>query len=79
MIQCCPKPEWSMLSDRKFDINESTGRYEQVAIKNSICLRCNSHLYGEGEGMFYTRKQWDSWINSAFEEPEAANQGLLFA
>lgn len=66
-----------MLSDRKFDLNEETGRYEQVPIKNSICLRCHAHLYGEGDGKLYTRKQWDDWINSAFEESEP--QGILFA
>lgn len=71
---CCAKPEMSALSHKKHVISES-GWYEAIPITNKICLKCGSHWYGEGEGRFYTKKEWDSWINDESEQTDLFKPG----
>jgi hypothetical protein len=66
-IDCCNKPEIATLSETKSSIDD--GRYVQIPIDNKMCTRCGSHIYGEfGNGNFYTKQEWDRWIDSTFDE-----------
>jgi len=73
VIQCCSKPHWQNLSFEKIILDTETKR------THLICLHCRSHVYGEGEGKFWTRKQWDDWINVDGELGESESQRSLFA
>ena len=65
-LNCCPNPRVSSLSDKKYVIGE-TGAYEPIAIVNKICLNCLSHQYGENDGKFYTKKEWENLINDTMD------------
>lgn len=74
-IDCCNKPVIATLSDSKATIEN--GRYVLVAMDNKICTNCGSHIYGEkGNSKFYTKQEWDSWINSVFDDDLKLSRGL---
>ncbi len=48
-IKCCKKKKVQ-------DLTQGLG-----PVRHYICKSCKSHLYKD---KFYTKKEWDSWINS---------------
>lgn len=43
-----------------YDLTHGKGEH-----RNYICYTCNSH---EWKGKFYTKKEWEVWINDLEEE-----------
>lgn len=49
-MNCCPSPKIKDLTNGLGDM------------RNYYCMTCKAHEYS---GRFYTRKQWDDWVNSS--------------
>ena len=62
--KCCKRNAIANMDHKK---SGPRGWNYPVAVTNRMCLHCGKHWYGiEGQVKEYTRKEWDSWINSAF-------------
>jgi hypothetical protein len=64
-VNCCNKQRIQALSHKRAVIGDD-GHYQDLPHVNKICLSCGSHWYGLPDDVkFYTRKEWDAWIESA--------------
>ena len=60
----CKRPSVACVDHKKQDLETLV----LTPMINRMCLTCGKHWYGpEGQVKEYTRKEWDSWINSAAE------------
>lgn len=59
MENCC---------DKQVIVDRSQGFKSAIGRTNKMCLSCGSHLYGVADDVrFYTRKEWDTWMNEPDE------------
>ena len=52
-MNCCPAPQIK-------DLSQWLGE-----LRHFYCAKCKAHTW---RGVFYTRREWDDWINSEEDE-----------
>lgn len=52
-MNCCQTPRIKDLTNGLGDV------------RNYYCMSCNAHEY---DGLLYSRKQWDDWVNSGSQK-----------
>ena len=65
-MNCCKRPSIANLDHIKGYAPD------HIHMTNRICMNCGKHWYGAETVREYTRKEWDDWVDKAFDDDLAA-------